>query len=572
MQLRQSRLHRGVNEMVACGTGRSPREVALRQDGTDTRRLHPMRGDWLFITAVVTAAVGAFAFVYHGFLTEDSISYGVGIIDLADRGIGRLSAVFNGELSFGYYLLQWALIHIFNSVDRVSTWLNMTSALSCVATIAVFYIFVRRLFDRQVAFFASILLIFAPSFWQLSHYGHPTLPAIALFLGSLVVLDHMLAPSVADRWVAGEHTGEKSGVARESAEGIRSHWLPKVIAFVLLAAGALTMRADVLLLWGVYFGLLVYRQGNRRQVALLVGLCFLSLVVYAVLRAAFLGYLVSPSGGSVAHHIRDRLNGSQLGHNALKNLSLWGFGANIFIILSALVTAGFLFAKRRYRLLLLALAWILPLAVFLPFRAMDFSRISALSLPMLVLLATLLPTVLPVHRRVVAFVGLLVASQLVAILTYPLVVRIYPFETVYQGRYIAAVPLGFDVADSLVKQRFLTARDQIAQRVVQTKDRDVLIMGSSDTMPYYYFLRIQRGPLDEHLEVLHGVPVHRIRTPENTFYLYDADNCPECTGVVKAFLQDDRAWPLLVHIVPFNTGSEPAGLFLSDVELKALTR
>lgn len=500
-----------------------------------------LRSVWLWASLVAITGV-TFATRYRWPLTEDAVMYALDIMRLDRIGSGAWPAVFNGELSFGYYWLVLRLYRFWHSPEQLVLILALVNVFSSAIVIGLLMYLAWRWFGHTVAFFAALLLALAPAFWQLSRYGHPTMPALAVFLGALTALDRVIS----DRQL---------------------RWLPAGL-FVLLTIGAYLLRLDVLLLAPVYLALVAWRGHDaRRQIVQVLALWGAAAVGYLAIRFLVLGYILTPGGGSFLLHVGRTLQYGTLPGNVAKNLALWAMGLNPLLGLAAAsALIGGLY-RRQHRQVFFLAAWVLPVAVLLPFYALDFSRIAMLSAPAAALAAALLPVQFAWRRPALGLTILLVGSQLTTALGYPAAVYVYAPKTVYQGRPLAAVPLGFVWQDTAFRQRYLDERVRTAQQVAAVEDRNVLVVGASNLMLYRFALATARNAWEEERIKVAGVPIGVINADRNLFYLFDADDCPGCQQPLAALRNGLDSGSPAVHVVPFDTRFDARQFLLSDDEL-----
>ncbi len=490
---------------------------------------------WIVITGVTLATR------YNWPLTEDAVMYALDIMRLDRVGPSAWPAVFNGELSFGYYWLLLQLYRLWHSHEQLVVALALINVFSSAIVIGLVMYLAQRWFGYIVAFFAGPLSALAPAFWQLSRYGHPTMPTLAAFLGALAALDR----AISDRQV---------------------RWLPAAL-FVLLTMAAYLLRLDVLLLAPTYLVFVVWRgHAVRRQMVLVLALWGVAVIGYLAIRLLGLGYILTPGGGSFLLHVGRTLHHGTLASNVAKNAALWAMGLNPLVGLAAGATVlGSLWRRQLWPALFLAV-WLLPVGVWLPFYALDFSRIATLSVPAAALAAALLPVQFARRKPLLWSAGLLAGAQLVMALIYPLAVHVYAPKTVYQGRPLAAVPLGFVWEDTVFRQRYLDERWRIAQQVAAVEDADVLIVGASNLMLYRLALATTRNVWEEEKGTVAGIPISLLRTAQNRFYLFDADDCPGCRQPLATLLNGLDSGSLAVHAVPFDTRFQAQAVLLRDVE------
>lgn len=500
-----------------------------------------VRPAWLWALLLVITGV-TFATRYNWPLTEDAVMYALDIMRLDRVGPSAWPVVFNSELSFGYYWLLLQLYRFWHSPEQLVLILALVNVFSSAIVIGLLMHLAQRWFGYPVAFFAGLLLVLAPGFWQLSRYGHPTMPALAAFLGALAALDRV----VSDR---------------------QMHWMPAVL-FVLMVIGAYLLRLDVLLLAPAYLALVAWRGHDvRRQIAQVLALWGAAVVGYLAIRLLVLGYILTPGGGSFLLHVGRTLQHANLASSTAKNLALWAMGLNPLVGMAAsLALIGGLY-RRQYRQVFFLAAWLLPVTALLPFYALDFSRIATLSAPAAALAAALLPVQFVWRRPPLGLAMLVVSSQLATALIYPAAVYIYAPKTVYHGRPLAAVPLGFVWQDTAFRQRYLDERAHIALQVAAVRDRNVLIVGASNLMLYRFALTTARNAWEEERINIAGVPTGVINTDQNRFYLFDADDCIGCVQPLPALIKALDDGSVMVHPVPFDTRFVSRGIWLDAAAL-----
>ncbi len=511
-------------------TQRRPQTVVHREP-------HP---GWLWLVLSVIA-VATFATRYRWPLTEDAVMYALDLMRLERSGGAIWPKVFNGEFSFGYYWFIGQLYRLWRSPEQLIGILALVNVASSVVVIGLSMLLAQRWFGTSTALFAGLLLALAPAFWQLSRYGHPTMPALAAFSGALWALDRLVS-------------GGRGRV-----------WL--VILFVGATMAAYTLRLDVVLSAPACFALVAWRGTNvRRQLLRVLAWWGLAVVGYVFVRLWALGYLVTPGGGSVLLHIGRTLRHGDTVGNVARNLALWAMGLNPLIGLAALGALVGGLRRRQYGLVFFLAVWLLPVAVLLPFYALDFSRIAVLSAAPAVLAAARLPAQMGFRRPMLGLAALLIAAQLTMAALYPVAVRVYAPKTVYQGRPLASVPLGFVWEDTAFRQRYLEERVRVAQRVVARQDRDVLIAGASNLMLYRLALATAQDAWDEERTAVVGIPIGVVQTRANRFYLFDADDCADCEQPLTVLMGALGPKTLAVHTVPFDTRFVAEGLWLDEPE------
>jgi len=493
------------------------------------------------------SGVGAFAFIHKGLLTQDSIRYAIGAIDLHREGLSGLHKVFNGGMSMGYYLGLFGLLRAGLPVERLALIMNSVNSLSSVIAVFLLYRFTLRNWNQWVAFFSATLLVISPGFWQLGHYGHPGLPALAVFMGSLVILDRILSR---------RNLGEKGTVEE--------------VIFCLLFMTAIMIRMDILMMSGVFFGLLFMHKGfDEKWTGRLFLLCLVSVIGVMGVRWCLFGRFLSMHTGTFLWHLKTKLGSETLIRSLITNTVIFALAAGPLTILAASGSFWKSLFKREYALVLLGLAWLVPFSLFLPFWGMDISRLTVPCLGGMTMLAAILIHDLFGRRRTVAAITFILLGQGIAILGQPLIEAVYPFKVRFENKPISTVPLGFVVQDSLRKERYVRKRDSVASLVTEYRDKDVLILGSANTMSYEFLLKKNQRVLSEQKNhKIHGLDV--FQTHENSFYVYDADLHGGSLIPIEGLLRLAKEGDLHCHIPPFRKPELGQNLFLSPNQIESL--
>jgi hypothetical protein len=528
---------------------------------------------WSFWLLMVVATLSAYLFTYDKLATTDSVLYAEGLKQMmaaAPQGWGAvgqtLADQFNGTLAVGYYLGVWWLHGLTEHLTNLVGLMNGLSAVFSVIGIGLFFWLTCRLTaDAVVAFWAGLAILLAPSLWHLSHYGHPGIITIALFVASLICLDKLLvnARTTAARWRWG-------------------------LAFWVLAFVAVAVRLDTVLAFGAFYGLLLLRRrltvGNfiRLTLACLLmagGLVLIRLSVFGTIMPATAAQKMAWQFAPV--HVA---GGQALMKAVIKNVVFWAIGLNILMAGLAAIGVFGLMWQKRWRLMLFLVAWVLPWVVFLPFRAIDAHRLMAGSLPPLCLLAMIFAAGLFGRRKQIALASVLVLAQVTGVLSYQVLVRHYPFQTRIEGRYLASVPLGFPPIDYVYRQHYLDKIHDVAEQVARFERGPVLIVDAKGSELFYRWYLRRRGRVRATTEYQCGpVNLAGFATPTNAFWFLNVSDPPpgsrpvdlalNCLqGLYDPFGLSGSGDVVQVHVTPFWTGfvHPPKKLFLDPDQVETL--
>jgi hypothetical protein len=407
-----------------------------------------------FCTLMILSCIAAFFFVFDGFATEDSIRYALGFQSIMEKGIRQIATVFNGEMASGYYLLLFYLAKLIgNSISLSGLMNNLNAATSVILQVSMFLFFNSLFSDKKLSFFACLAVLLSPSIWFISHYGQPGLISLTFFMGSLFVYDRITRFRLSD-----QHSGFL--------------WP----FFIILSTIALAIRLDIVLAFGAYFALLYFRRALTvsnffKTLGVLIIVLFLFLGLYY---CAF-GYLINPLDSTFSQHIQHRLELKSIIRIIMHNFALWIMSINLLIVF--LAGFGFIRSGLTSRLGVLLILWIIPWFVLLCFQGMDISRITAPTIPIIALVAVVYVSSIFKKRRVLALILMLIGAQLTAeVIKYPLI-NFYAFKREIKGQTLARFPLGFPPVDNYYRQRAISAKQNIANNVINEQDSNIMIIG-----------------------------------------------------------------------------------------------
>jgi hypothetical protein len=230
-----------------------------------------------------------------------------------------------------------------------------------------------------------------------------------------------------------------------------------------------------------------------------------------------------------------------------------------------------LFRNKEWRFLIFIGLWTLPIAIFLPFWGMDFSRLCVPILPpLLFTLVRWLDNVSWIRYKYVSFLVVLIASHLTLTLTTPLLIKFYPFKTFYQNRPITLVPIEPIFSDYFLRRDYLEEQQRMVRQVIQRTDRNVVIISDGHHFPWYeYELLIRRKALCSPASVtMKDSDWLTCSTGQNTFYaqVIEWQSSTETVNNLILLLKKDFQG-CLFHINSFMASMLPNRLFLDKSEL-----
>lgn len=481
-------------------------------------------------------------FYFPGFVAPDEVRYMIGFQELSKKGIEP----FNYEMSFGYYLILKPFISLLPTA-LIPLFLNGISALAGTLLLIPLYHLIKSLSNSRIAFATGLFLVLSPPYWLLTRYGHPMPLSLFFFFSAMAVFKRAL-----------DITSTKKGM-----------WLGLSI---LLSFCALLLRADILLSLLVPIGIVLYKEEKfQKTLPLLLFFYCLTLLGYLVLKWLALGYIVHPSGGTLAFNFKQIPNISFVFKSLIRNTTLFVIGFLPLLSICLLLSLRELFRTRQWRFLALIGSWTLPTTIFLPFWGIDFSRLYVPILPPLLFTVVYwIDNFSFTRHKQVSLIVFLIASHATLILTTPLLIKVYPFKTYYQNRPISMVPIEPIFSDYFLRRDYLEKQERIVRQVIQRTDRNVIIISDSHHLPWYeYELLLNRKascfPASLTLKNSNWLVCP---AGQNSFYLGTIDWQSNLETVSNLILLIEKYFAdCLFHVNPFMKEMPQADLFVKKSEL-----
>ena len=505
------------------------------------------------------AIFSAYYFIFQGFPSDEYILYALGIHNIVQNGIVEIPKSFNGEMSFGYYVLLYGLMSLFKSNIELSRLMNSIGAVSSILMIYfIFRLFRSLLNDKNIALFICLNVMLAPSAWIFMHSGHPVIIAMTFYFGSLFYFDKLALNDF--------------NFAKSKTD---------CISFIILSLLATMFRLDIFLAYGGYLGIMYFRGlvsiVNLRKIFSLFGI---SLIFLLLLRYVCLGYLINPTGGRLTYHIVQRLDSKYIFKDVLKNLALWVVGVNIFI--SFLAILGIIRFGTKSKLVVMLLLTTLPFCIFLPFTGMEISRLTLPTVPIIVAVAVFSIYTFITKRAVIALLLTIFIAQIVPIPMYYLIKSYYPLKVKIQDRYIAKVPIGFLFTDHYYRQKLIDTKTEIAKKVASEKEGDILIIDLvADGLYYIYYIIKLRHVLSSNFiledasfdcKAYHNLSIGKFITDNNIFYILCVTNNWQHKAPISDTIQRFNICKDRIHLDNFMNEIQisKSKLYLNDHDLTNL--
>jgi len=223
------------------------------------------------------------------------------------------------------------------AVPAVLNWLNVIMGSLMLVPL---YLLWRRLTRPSAALLGCLLLTVTPAFWLANIYGAPHLPSFALFVTSLWLL---------------------AGWASDGGDKMKSG---RFIGAAVLAVLAVALKADLILCFGAYLGLMLCLGVlTRRNLIISLALPVVSLalvVLYARVITADMPMLTA-AAGEWSKTFPFTLEAVTDTYNRMVPVRSVG----IFLYAGAMASLVVCLVRRRHlKVLLFTLCWALPLLLF----------------------------------------------------------------------------------------------------------------------------------------------------------------------------------------------------------------
>jgi hypothetical protein len=408
------------------------------------------------------------------------------------QGIHIETLVYGPMKNMGYYAMffwfypsRLDLAHVMT----VMNWLNVVS-LSIVAV--AWYFAVRRFLGGDAARIAGPVFVFVPIVWDLSGYGHPLGPSLALlFLGWLSVLRSLSKTKLAvTLWLGGIALLSTSAWVR--GEALLA--FPMVIVSALLAAP---------------------RERAYRSAILATVACAGAASLYFMVNRLTAGGIASrPGHSSFSAYILSYWYKAGDLAAVPRGFIYWAIGLGPLLALLAVVGLLVAVARRDWRVLTVALASILPAAFFFlpdPERPRHFM----MTVPGVTVLATYPFWRLDGRHRALVTAALVLANYAAGAAAYPLIATRYNWYYAHHyGKPISLeVPLGGMIDRRMSANRLLAVISEQAQRIVQIKDVPVFAIGDRAAVRLAYQLAVENPLATWSTQTIDGIEVTRISRP-----------------------------------------------------------
>lgn len=287
---------------------------------------------------LLIATASRFPFVLKGFGETDAANLAVSIIDYINHGKkGFLTNLYFLDVVPLYVTYIKFLMKLLNGkYQYLPLVMNYTSAVFGALIIIPAYLFTKKLFDNKtIAFCTSITFIFAPSIYQASIYGFPSLVALFFFLSSLYFFLLWLDDS-------------------------KYPWL--ILSIITLTATILC-KNDFILSGGAYLGLLYMRRVREKsKIVSAFVVVILSFVSLMLLRRWMTGidqgYTTSYSNFlDWFYRFLEPLFSKSLSLVLENQVAPIAYGIGLLSFFMAIIAFIFYLIKRKSHIIVLVLSW-----------------------------------------------------------------------------------------------------------------------------------------------------------------------------------------------------------------------
>ncbi len=470
---------------------------------------------------LIWASLAYLPFVYRGTLGEwDSFRMANGVIHSITTGHPFKSPLlYNLKISFGYYALLYLFTFIFKTnLALVITFMNYINAICAILMVPPLFFTVKRYWGNTAAVLANVLLMFIPSWWNLSLYGHPMTQAMLfMFIGLALI-------------------GYRSQLTSLKAAPWKLIALDVSIIFAFSLS--LVFRLDAVLMFPLITACLLLERYSFKAVVLrsmLYG--FLPLIVFFVAQSIIPDFdTATSSPNTIVQLLLAWHNLSRIVPNLLRALAIGALACHPLYLLAFCVSCLYLAYKRSY----LALFFILPAFVlnFLfwipnPSPARHFVYMAPVLAVGIAIWLSGVPwgtTSLTKYGRVftpIPAVILFVAASLISSeLMYPIVRANYPWKTAPQN-YSARAYIRSIFINKYYSEKYFHDVARFGRDLHQLgpKDRPVFVI--ADARPVLLQLQLLSKDVQTQIERIDSTStpliLHIVENKSNTFILVEGN-------------------------------------------------
>jgi len=273
-------------------------------------------------------------FVIDGFGEPDAIRLVLQGLDWHETGQNRLVTYTSrtSPIYLGFLKLVLDYGYPFQQLGKLMNWGNVIVG---GLTLIPLYMFWRLIVGVRSAATGTLLYSFAPTFWLANIYGMPHLPSFTCFVLSLLLFT--------------------IGSSRRDKLGIKCF-----LGAVLLAILSVGLKADIILCFGAFAGVMIYRERfTGRNVLWVLMIVFVPLIV-TLFHARLISQAV-PSVGEWSERFPFTLKAIQ---NKSNLMVLCKSSGKFFSLGIAFSLAYYLFRAKQRRFIFLVMLWAMPPILF----------------------------------------------------------------------------------------------------------------------------------------------------------------------------------------------------------------
>jgi hypothetical protein len=462
---------------------------------------------------LIVATLVYLPFVYGGVLGEwDSYRMAIGTIDsLTTNRLFASPLLYNLSISYGYF----GLLYLFTPLFKVNTALvisvmNYLNVASAILMVIPFFWLVKHYWGIVTAIAANLLLMFVPSWWNVSLYGHPMGPAVLLMFTGLALLAY------------------RSHLSASSKPSVQ--WIGLDILIIAAFSMSLTFRLDAALLFPLIPACLWLEGYSFKEISLrsaLYGL--LSLLVF------FAGQFFVPGivpTSSLLERFWDWHNVSRVIPNLVRGVVIGVLACHPLYLMTFGLACLLLVYQHKFQVLFFILpAFILNFLFWLPnpSPARHFVYIA----PVLAVGIALGFCLNPLKRLgkglsplplVLLFI---IASFITSELMYPVVRAYYPWKAAPQNYSARAYIRSIFINKYLAEQYFHQAnRFGLTLSQLEAKPEPMVVL--ADMWPVLLQMQLQSNQLQLEVKTVDNLSerldVYIVHNGKNEFILLDSIN------------------------------------------------
>jgi hypothetical protein len=472
---------------------------------------------WVPLLLILAYVLTRLPFLYTEAVPDGDQSHiALGVLDAFRSGTFFEGVrVYGITFSFGYYALYFALAPLYQAnPENLFLLMSGIGSILGLVTLLAYWQILRILWGESAGLAGAVILLFAPGWWELTTFGHPSVHALAAYIVANLILLH----------------------AARGPGKLRWRWY--VLAIAAYTA-TLTIRAD-LLLGALSFPVLLWASGRTVFSSLRIGgiLVLVATTVFFVLRKLV---LTVPEGQGLESFIERALTVvSPSPRMASRQLAIFLLGTGPLAVLAACLAVTRQFRDRWWQPLVLAALGALPsliwwLQIFGPYR--HFLVVMVFSVVPIAAAVRLFT----VRKALLVALTIVLGNQIILSATYRPIIDSYNWSAhlyATSRRWTHQVPLGDWFSNHQAAATSAVARAEESRWLAREAVDSILVVGMASYRAEFAILATGT-PYDYDIEATEfpGTGWIRLTTPSRHYVFLEGDPPPVRRVLSETFEQ-----------------------------------